>query len=193
MKTLEAIACPLPRDGIDTDALLPVSENSRLSANGFGDALFAAWRYTNAAARVPDRDFILNRAPFDKAEILIAGRNMGCGSSRESAVWALRDYGFKAVLAISFNETFQQNCVANGLWPLTLEPPAIAALAAEVTASPFEPIRIDLDARRIDACMSHPFALDAYHARLLGEGLTEDALLERYRPAIVARVKRLSA
>ena len=191
MKRLEAIACPLPRDEIDTDALLPVSENSRLSATGFGDALFAAWRYKDITARVADPDFILNHQPFDRAEILIAGRNMGCGSSRESAVWALRDYGFKAVLAISFNETFEQNCVANGLWPLRLDADAIAAIAAFVTTSPSKTIRIDFDARTVQAGKSYAFILDAYYGRLLGEGLTEDALLERYRSAILTRIETL--
>ena len=193
MKRLEAIACPLPRDEIDTDALLPVSENSRLSATGFGDALFAAWRYTDIAARVPEPGFVLNQPPFDKAQILIAGRNMGCGSSRESAVWALRDYGFKAVLAISFNETFEQNCVANGLWPLRLDADAIEAIGASVTTSPSTTIRIDFDARTVQAGETYAFVLDAYYGRLLGEGLTEDALLERYRPAILALVETLGS
>ncbi len=185
---IEAIACPLFRDQIDTDALIPVSENTRLSSQGFGDALFAAWRYTNIAARTPDPEFILNRAPFSAAQILIAGRNMGSGSSRESAVWALRDYGFKAVIAISFNETFLQNCVANGIWPLIVNAEDVAALCAAVEANPYSQVKIDLDARCITANKGYPFQMDLYFSRLLGEGLTEDLLLESRRPAILAKL-----
>jgi 3-isopropylmalate/(R)-2-methylmalate dehydratase small subunit len=186
MSRLTALACPLPRDQIDTDALIPVSENTRLSTTGFGDALFASWRYSNIQARMPDPNFILNKEPFDRAQILISGRNFGSGSSRESAVWALRDYGFRAVLAISFNETFLRNCIANGLWPLTLSEADIASLCKAVTAAPKRPITIDLPAQTVTAEQNYSFGLDPYYRRLLVKGLTEDELLARLRPQIDA-------
>lgn len=121
---LHAVALPLLRDNVDTDELIPVSENTRVSQTDWGDGLFAGQRYFPGAAgeagRVPDPAFILNRPPFDRAAIVVSGANFGCGSSRESAVWALRDYGFRAVVAVSFNETFKRNCIINGVAPLTV-------------------------------------------------------------------------
>lgn len=190
MIRLTGVACPLPRDQIDTDAIIPVSENTRLSTTGFGDALFASWRYSNVQARTPDPDFILNQEPFDRAQILIGGRNFGSGSSRESAVWALRDYGFRAVLAISFNETFLRNCIANGLWPLTLSEADIASLSKAVMAASERPITIDLPAQTVTAEQNYTFGLDPYYRRLLVEGLTEDELLARFHTQIDATARK---
>ena len=192
-RILEALACPMLRDGIDTDALIPVSENTRLSSKGFGDALFASWRYTDIARRTPDPDFILNQAPFCLAKILVSGRNFGSGSSRESAVWALRDYGFEAIIAVSFNETFQQNCVHNGIWPLTMMQEPCAELAKAVLASPERALRIDLERRLVVADRPYAVSIDAYLAHLLLEGLTEDALLLRYGEAIRRKLEEIEA
>lgn len=189
---LEAIACPLVLDHIDTDAFIPVSENTRLTVTGYADALFAAWRYIDVGARRPDPDFVLNRAPFDRAQILICGRDVGCGSSRESAVWALRDFGFRAVIAISFNETFLRNCIANRLWPLQMTADDIAGLATAVTAAPERAVVIDLTARSMTGRSAHPFELDPYYAHLLIEGLSEDNLLDRYTTEIATVVQRLA-
>jgi 3-isopropylmalate/(R)-2-methylmalate dehydratase small subunit len=190
---LEAIACPLVRDQIDTDAFIPVSENTRLTDTGYGDALFAAWRYTDIAARLPNPEFVLNRAPFDRAQILICGRNVGCGSSRESAVWALRDYGFRVVLAISFNETFLRNCVANRIWPLQIAEADATALVAEVASDPERTIAVDLADRSVVARRRYPVEADPYYLHLLAEGLSEDELLERYEREIAAVVRRQSS
>jgi 3-isopropylmalate/(R)-2-methylmalate dehydratase small subunit len=187
---LEAIACPLVRNQIDTDAFIPVSENTRLTGTGYGDALFAAWRYKDIAARLPDPAFVLNRAPFDRAQILICGRNVGCGSSRESAVWALRDYGFRVVLAISFNETFLRNCVANRIWPLQMAEADATALAAEVAGDPERPIAVDLVDRSVTARRRYLFEADPYYLHLLIEGLSENDLLERHEAEIDAVVRR---
>ena len=190
MSRLEAIACPLVRDQIDTDAFIPVSENTRLTGTGYGDALFAAWRYTDIAARLPDPEFVLNRAPFARAQILICGRNVGCGSSRESAVWALRDYGFRVVLAISFNETFLRNCVANRIWPLQMAEADATALAAEVAGDPERPIAVDLVDRSVTARRRYLFEADPYYLHLLIEGLSENDLLERHEAEIDAVARR---
>lgn len=190
---ISAIACPILRDDIDTDALIPVSENTRMETKGFGDALFASWRYTDVAARTPDPTFILNTEPFRRAEILLAGRNFGCGSSRESAVWALRDYGFKAVIAVSFNETFQRNCVENGIMPLIVEENDAAALAATVLANPIAPISIDLASMTAAADAHYPLKLDPFYRRLIAEGMTESDLLRQFVPEVQAAADRLSA
>lgn len=190
MNRLEAIACPLVRDQIDTDAFIPVSENTRLTGTGYGDALFAAWRYKDVATRLPDPAFVLNRPPFDRAQILICGRNVGCGSSRESAVWALRDYGFRAVLAMSFNETFLRNCIANRLWPLQMAEADVTALAAEVAQEPERPIVVDLVDRSVVARHRYAVEADPYYLHLLVEGLSEDELLGRYEREIAAVLLR---
>ena len=190
MSRLEAIACPLVRDQIDTDAFIPVSENTRLTGTGYGDALFAAWRYKDIATRLPDPVFVLNRPPFDRAQILICGRNVGCGSSRESAVWALRDYGFRAVLAMSFNETFLRNCIANRLWPLQMAEADVVVLAAEVAEDPERPIVVDLVDRSVVAHHRYAVEADPYYLHLLVEGLSEDELLGRYEREIAAVVRR---
>jgi len=188
---LEAIACPLVRDQIDTDAFIPVSENTRLTGAGYGDALFAAWRYTDIETRTPDPGFILNRAPFDHAQILICGRNVGCGSSRESAVWALRDFGFRVVIAMSFNETFLRNCIANRIWPLQMVEADVTGLAAEVTSDPAYPVVVDLIARSVAARTSRRFTADPYYLHLLVEDLSEEDLLGRHARQIAAVVRRL--
>lgn len=191
-KTLlvHAIACPVLKDDIDTDALIPVSENTRMETTGFGDALFASWRYIDVAARTPDPEFILNIEPFRRAQILIAGSNFGCGSSRESAVWALRDYGIRAVLAVSFNETFQRNCVENGIIPLVLDAAAIASLGASVLANPTVPITIDLDGMAIVVKTSYPLKLDRFYRNLMVNGITESDLLRQFGPEIRAATER---
>ncbi|WP_337050199.1 3-isopropylmalate dehydratase small subunit [Serratia fonticola] len=121
LNTFQSIACPLMRDNIDTDALLPTSENTRIAVAGYGESLFAFWRYLDLASRTPDPAFVLNNPTYQSAQILLSGANFGCGSSRESAVWALRDFGFRVIIAKSFNETFLRNCITNGLAPLTAD------------------------------------------------------------------------
>ena len=188
-RSIEALVCPIFQDDIDTDALLPVSENTRLSSTGFGDALFAAWRYADIAARLPNPDFILNRSPFCGARILIGGGNFGSGSSRESAVWALRDFGFEAVIAVSFNETFRQNCISNAIWPLAMDRDDAFALVEQVLAAPRLKLSVDLEARLAKFNgEAYAISIDDYFAHLLQNGMIEDDLLETFRDAIAARL-----
>ena len=107
----QGVAAPLLRINIDTDAIIPSREMKRVSKHGLGDGLFAAWRYTLPGGREPNPDFILNQSPFDQASILLAGTNFGCGSSREHAVWALVEYGIRAIIAPSFGSIFYNNCM----------------------------------------------------------------------------------
>lgn len=124
---VEGIGAVLMLDNIDTDQITPGYTMMKLQASGYGDALFANWRYLPDGA--PDPDFVLNRAPFDKATFLIAGHNFGCGSSREWAAWAIRDFGIRAVIAPSFSTIFMRNCYNNALLPLVLPEADVAALA----------------------------------------------------------------
>jgi 3-isopropylmalate/(R)-2-methylmalate dehydratase small subunit len=177
---LQAIALPLLRDNVDTDELIPVSENTRVSMNDWGDGLFAAKRYLDGAGRTPDPDFILNQPPFDRAQILVSGANFGCGSSRESAVWALRDYGFRIVVAISFNETFKRNCIVNGVAPLTVTRADAERLAAAILQRPDLGMSVDLARGTLvhDVGVAiFPFELDPFYRALLTSGSTEDDML----------------
>lgn len=112
-------AVPLPGDNIDTDIIIPSREMRSVSKSGLADGLFAGRRYTQIGGREPNPEFVLNQPRFDGASILISGANFGCGSSREHAVWALAEYGFRVVLAESFSPIFADNCIRNGLAPLT--------------------------------------------------------------------------
>ncbi len=118
--THTGIAAPLLRNNIDTDAIIPSREMKTVSKLGLCDGLFAVWRYLDEKARIPNPDFILNQPGYADASILISKRNFGCGSSREHAVWALKEYGFKCIIAESFGAIFYRNCIANGILPIQL-------------------------------------------------------------------------
>jgi 3-isopropylmalate/(R)-2-methylmalate dehydratase small subunit len=130
---------------------------------GLADGLFAPWRYTEG--RTPNPDFVLNQPAYSSAQVLAAGANFGCGSSREHAVWALAEWGIRAILAPSFAPIFAANCLANGLLPVTLSAPTVAALAGQR-------VRIDLAAGTV-TCVGqvHPFAIDPEARIMLLEGL----------------------
>lgn len=144
------IAAPLMRINIDTDAIIPSREMKQVSKTGLAEGLFANWRYLDSGAREPNPDFILNQAPFDRASILLAGSNFGCGSSREHAVWALKEWGIRAVIAPSFGSIFASNCLNNGVLPVRLDEGTVEAIAAEVTEDPLaNQVTVDLAKRRI--------------------------------------------
>ncbi|MEM7612438.1 MAG: 3-isopropylmalate dehydratase small subunit [Pseudomonadota bacterium] len=140
--THTGIAAPLLRDNVDTDSIIPSREMSRVSRRGLGRSLFAGWRYCEAGAYDPNPGFILNLPRYKNASILLAGSNFGCGSSREHAVWALADFGIRAVLAESFGAIFESNCWRNGLLPLKLDRATIQSIA---DASQDKPLTIDLE------------------------------------------------
>jgi len=134
--TLTAVAVPLIRENVDTDAIIPSREMKTVSKVGLADGLFAGWRYQQIGGRDPVPGFVLNDPAYAGAEILLSGGNFGCGSSREHAVWALAEYGFRAILAPSFSPIFQANCLRNGLAPVELPAAAIDRLAAAVATAP---------------------------------------------------------
>jgi 3-isopropylmalate/(R)-2-methylmalate dehydratase small subunit len=140
---LTAIAAPLVRPNIDTDAIIPSREMKAVSKTGLSGGLFANWRYSDVDARVENPDFVLNRPPFRDAPILLAGPNFGCGSSREHAVWALHEYGVRAIVAPSFGAIFQGNCIRNGVLPVVLAQDTLDALAAQVDVDA-RPVTVDL-------------------------------------------------
>ena len=167
---------PLLRANIDTDQIIPKQFLKRIERTGFGEFLFYDWRRTLDGR--PDPEFVLNQPRYQGASILVAGKNFGCGSSREHAVWALADFGFQAVIASSFADIFANNCVKNGVVTVSLsesEVEHIARLAAEVTG--YE-LTVDLerltvsDGRGLDA----GFAIDEFTRRCLLEGLDDIGL-----------------
>jgi 3-isopropylmalate/(R)-2-methylmalate dehydratase small subunit len=127
--TLSAIAAPLMRVNIDTDAIIPSREMKGVTKEGLSEGMFANWRYTDVDARTENPDFILNKPPFRDAEILLSGENFGCGSSREHAVWALKEWGIRCVIAPSFGTIFYGNCVRNGILPVILEEDTVKQFA----------------------------------------------------------------
>ena len=174
-------AVRLPFDNIDTDQIIPSREMKTTGKTGLADGLFAGWRYREAGSREPVEDFALNAVP--DATVIISGKNFGCGSSREHAVWALREFGIRAVLAESFGEIFYNNCVANGVAAITMERDDLDALGPWV--------EIDFEGRRVvsnDVGVTFGFA-DADHDRLV-RGLDAIGLTEERGEEIAAWVER---
>ena len=176
----EGIAAPLLRANIDTDAIIPSREMKRVSKHGLGEGLFAGWRYLSQERREPNPDFVLNQPDYRGASILLGGANFGCGSSREHAVWALREYGIRAIVAPGFGTIFAGNCVRNGLLPLVLPGEVIAAIAAWVSAAPGQNrVLIDLQAQQLEAAgQTYSFELDAGARGMLLQGLDAIALTQ---------------
>ena len=172
--TLTAVAVPLLRANIDTDAIIPSREMKSVSKTGLADGLFAGWRYTEIGGRMPNPDFALNQAAYAGAKIILGGENFGCGSSREHAVWALREYGFRVVIAPSFAPIFSGNCIRNGIAPICLAAASVALLAEAVSLEPQRmPITVDLPAQqvRLSNELLFTFAIDAESKEMLLEGL----------------------
>jgi 3-isopropylmalate/(R)-2-methylmalate dehydratase small subunit len=183
------VAAPLLRDNVDTDAIIPSREMKTVSKSGLAAGLFAPWRYLDAQTRTPNPDFVLNTPPYSHASILIAGHNFGCGSSREHAVWALDEFGFRAILAHSFGAIFKNNVVRNGILPIELKWPDLEAIAEWITSNPYEnTISIDLDAQTVSAgpLGSVGFDIDAEAKLMLLHGLDEIGLTEQLSEEIKA-------
>ncbi len=186
---LEAIAAPLLRINIDTDVIIPSREMKRVSKEGLSDGMFANWRYTEPGGRTEDPDFVLNRTPYRQAKILLSGDNFGCGSSREHAVWALAEWGIRAIITSGFGNIFYGNCVRNGILPVVLDNTIVEALAKQVEADPARnKIRIDLPARTVRAPDGtvHTFAMAPADQEMLLEGLDAIAVTMRRDDEILA-------
>lgn len=190
---LTAVAVPLVRDNIDTDIIIPSREMKTVGKTGLKDGLFAGWRYAEIGGREPRPDFVLNRPEYAGARILIGGDNIGCGSSREHAVWALHEYGFRAVIAPGFNPIFFNNCVRNGVVPVILPRAEVEALAAWVEADPQgRQVSVDLEGMDVRGPDGRPygFTLADEHRTILLHGLDAVDLTLRDKAAIDAFIAR---
>jgi 3-isopropylmalate/(R)-2-methylmalate dehydratase small subunit len=172
-RSVTSHALVLDRPDVDTDQIIPKQFLKRIERTGFGEFLFFDWR--------KDPDFELNRPAAKGARILLAGRNFGCGSSREHAPWALQDYGFDAVVAPSFGDIFRQNSLKIGLLPVELPPGQVKELMARALAG--EELTVDLEARTAGG---HPFELDDFSRECLLEGLDDVALTLRDEAPLAA-------
>jgi 3-isopropylmalate/(R)-2-methylmalate dehydratase small subunit len=171
---------PLRRSNVDTDQIIPAVYLKRVSRAGFGDGLFAAWR--------EDPSFVLNKPEYAGATILVAGTDFGIGSSREHAVWALMDYGFRVVIAPRLGDIFRTNATKAGLLPVILPEDVVAALQDAAEATPALPVTVDLKARevRVESGLAAPFEIDDYTRWRLMEGLDDIGLTLRHSGDIEA-------
>lgn len=186
---LTGVAAPLIRANIDTDAIIPSREMKGVSKTGLAEGLFAGWRYASVGGRELNPDFVLNDPAYTGVRFLLGGENFGCGSSREHAAWALAEYGFRGVLAPSFNPIFFNNCIRNGIAPITVSAEVIAALAVEVSKDPQGcPLTLDMGALTITAPsgLKAPFPLAPEAQEMLRQGLDEIDLTLTAREAINA-------
>ena len=178
-------AVPLRRSNVDTDQIIPAVYLKRVSRDGFGDGLFAAWR--------EDPSFVLNQPRYSGATILVAGTDFGIGSSREHAVWALMDYGFRAVIAPRFGDIFRTNATKAGLLPVVLPEKTVALIQDAAEAEPPASVTVDLGGREVRVTgggladpLAAPFEIDDYTRWRLMEGLDDIGLTLRHEDAIAA-------
>ncbi len=190
---LRAVAAPLLRANVDTDAIIPSREMRAVSKTGLADGLFAGWRYTTIGGRDPNPDFVLNKPAYAGARVLLGGENFGCGSSREHAVWALFEFGIRAVIAPSFAPIFYGNCVRNGIVPVRLDAQLIASLAAQVEPDPpARQVTVDLERCRLVAPdgSEHAFEIEPEAREMLLEGLDAIDLTLKSSAAIASFLAR---
>jgi 3-isopropylmalate/(R)-2-methylmalate dehydratase small subunit len=167
-------AVPLRRTNVDTDQIIPAEYLKRITRSGFEDGLFVAWR-TN------EPDFVLNRPEYASASVLVAGPDFGTGSSREHAVWALMDGGFRAVISSRFADIFRNNSTKSGLLTVLLAQPDVEALWAAIEADPTTEVTVDLQAKQVRyGHTTVPFEIDDYTRWRLLEGLDDVGLTERH-------------
>jgi 3-isopropylmalate/(R)-2-methylmalate dehydratase small subunit len=180
-RVVTGTAVPLDRSDVDTDQIIPSDWLKRVERTGFGAGLFAEWR--------DDREFVLNDARYAGASILVAGENFGTGSSREHAVWALLDYGFRAVVSSRFADIFRNNCTKAGLLPVEVDPSVTRALMDAIVADPTLELTVDVERRTISAPaagIESAFPLDDFTRHRLLEGLDDIGLTLRHGDEIAA-------
>jgi 3-isopropylmalate/(R)-2-methylmalate dehydratase small subunit len=177
---LRAVAAPMPRDNVDTDAIIPTPYVLRAIYSDYSEGLFAYWRY--GEGRTPNPDFVLNQPRYQKAGILLAGMNFGCGSAREHAVWALMGFGIRSVIAPSFGDIFRESSYKNGLLPVVLPHDTVRRLIAAVEAAGAgAEVTVDLENRRVvgpDNSVAS-FEIEEDRHSMLLEGLDEIGLTLR--------------
>lgn len=184
-KQHSGIVAPMDRPNVDTDAIIPKQFLKSIKRSGFGPNAFDDWRYLDEggpdidnATRRLNPDFILNQSPFDKASILVARENFGCGSSREHAVWALEDFGFRSIIAPSFADIFFNNCFKNGVLPICLNADVVELIFDQIEQMPGYELSIDLEKQIISGKNIDPisFDVDVFRKHCLLDGLDDIAL-----------------
>jgi 3-isopropylmalate/(R)-2-methylmalate dehydratase small subunit len=180
------VVVPLDRVNVDTDQIIPKQFLKRIERTGFGEFLFYDWRFSGDGKKIPD--FVLHQPRYEKATILVAGKNFGCGSSREHAVWALADFGFRVVIASSFADIFANNSLKNGLLTVPLTEEQVAEIMRRAKESENYRLTIDLERLRVDdgQDFSATFAMDEFSRHCLLNGLDDIGLTLQHEAAITA-------
>jgi 3-isopropylmalate/(R)-2-methylmalate dehydratase small subunit len=177
ISSITGIGVPLRRANVDTDQIIPAEFLKRVTKTGFDDALFHSWRQ--------DPDFVLNRDPFSRGSVLVAGPDFGTGSSREHAVWALRDYGFRAVIASRFGDIFRGNSGKQGLVVAVVPEDVVERIWHELETNPGTEVTVDLSERTVSCgSVTNPFDIDDYTRWRLMEGFDDIGLTLRHTTAI---------
>ncbi|KLU11245.1 3-isopropylmalate dehydratase small subunit [Kocuria sp. SM24M-10] len=184
--THRGVGVPLKQSNVDTDQIIPAVYLKRITKTGFEDALFAAWR--------KNEDFVLNREPYRRGSVLVAGPDFGTGSSREHAVWALRDYGFRVVISSRFADIFRGNSGKQGLLAAQVDQSDVELLWKLIEEHPGTPVEVDLEARTVSCdTVTVPFVIDDYTRWRLMEGLDDIGLTLQDEDAITAYEARRPA
>ncbi|MHA6962809.1 3-isopropylmalate dehydratase small subunit [Zobellella denitrificans] len=186
-KQLTGIAAPLDAANVDTDQIIPKQFLQKVTRSGFGKHLFHDSRFLDDAGEQPNPEFVLNQAPYDRAVILLARENFGCGSSREHAPWALADFGLRAIIAPSFADIFYGNAINNGMVPVRLNEEQVEALFQYVNADKGAEITVDLEAQQVRAGeLAFPFEIDEFRRYCLLNGLDNIGLTLQHADQIDA-------
>jgi 3-isopropylmalate/(R)-2-methylmalate dehydratase small subunit len=178
------LVAPLDRANVDTDQIIPKQFLKRIERTGFGQFAFYDWRFNGDGSLNPE--FVLNQPQYKATTILVAGKNFGCGSSREHAPWALADYGFKAVIAPSFADIFHNNSLKNGLLLVKLGETEVGELLTRATEHQGYQVTVDLEEGRVTDSIGFvaPFEMDSFRRRCLLEGLDDIGLTMRFEREI---------
>lgn len=182
--TLTSTMVPLPYDDVDTDQIIPASYLTATTRDGLADGLFARWRYQEDGT--PDPDFCLNRPAHEDAQILVTGKNFGCGSSREHAPWALMGHGFRAVISPSFADIFRNNALKNGLLPVQLDNASVRELLQLADETPQTTVTVDLAKQTVTlpGGRSLTFPIDGFSKTCLLQGVDQLGYLLQQEPLI---------
>lgn len=182
---IKGVACPLDRANVDTDAIIPKQFLKSIKRSGFGPYLFDEWRYTNygepgmdCSTRPLNKDFLLNQARYQGAQVLLARDNFGCGSSREHAPWAIEDFGFRVIIAPSFADIFFSNCYKNGILPIVASPKMVDQLFKACEATEGYSLNVDLPSQTVTLPSGETFTFDItpHRKHCLLNGLDEIGL-----------------
>ena len=190
LSILESTCVPIPLENIDTDQIIPARFLSATSREGFGENLFRDWRFSKDGS--PVSSFVLNDRTYS-GKILVAGKNFGCGSSREHAVWAVYDYGFRVVISSFFADIFRNNSLNNGLLPVVLPDDTVRSLIDLVAKKPGTVVRVDVAAKTVTVPSTgetHSFEINAYKQECLINGLDDIDYLLKLKDKIVEYERR---